>query len=63
MKSFIEIREANKTLFDKKIDGIPVKIVKEKKGVCAYVDGDKLDIFKNMEEALDSVKTVIKELK
>ena len=68
MKDFKTIREAvkktdGKTVFDKKMDRIPVKIVQGKKGFDLYVDGDLLDTFKSQSEAEKTAKTVIKELK
>lgn len=66
MKDFKDIREAKKmtgeTVFDKKIKRIPVKIVKDAKGFTAYVDGDKLDTFRNEKDAKRGIDTIIKEL-
>lgn len=67
MKTFGQLREAvkpqGKVVFDKKIDRIPVKIVKDKKGFTVHIDGDMLDTFKTQAEAEKTAKTVIKELK
>lgn len=67
MKTFQTIREAVKgkddVVFNKKIDRVPVKIVKVSKGYELYVDGDKLDTFKSQSEAEKTAKTVIKELR
>ena len=63
MKTFQQIREGAKVVFNKKIDKVPVKIVKEPKGFSVYIDGDKLDVFKSQAEAEKTAKTVIKELK
>jgi hypothetical protein len=63
MKTFQQIREGAKVVFNKKISKVPVKIVKEPKGFCVYIDGDKLDVFKSQAEAEKTAKTVIKELK
>ena len=67
MKSFKELREAAKpkgeVVLDKKIKRIPVKIVKNAKGMFdAFVDGDLLDTFKKQPEAEKAINTVIKEL-
>jgi len=63
MKTFQQIREGAKVVFNKKIDKVPVKIVKEPKGFTVYVDGDRLDTFKSEKDGLNSAKTIIKELK
>ena len=63
MKTFQQIREGAKVVFNKKIDKVPVKIVKEPKGFAVYIDGDLLDVFKSQSEAEKTAKTVIKELK
>lgn len=66
MKTFQTIREAVKSkeqvVFNKKIDRVPVKIVKVSKGYDLFVDGDRLDTFKSQAEAEKTAKTVIKEL-
>jgi phenylacetate-coenzyme A ligase PaaK-like adenylate-forming protein len=66
MKTFRTIREAanptDKVVFDKKIDRVPVKIVKVSKGYDLFIDGDRLDTFKSQAEAEKTAKTVIKEL-
>jgi len=67
MKTFQQIREAKspkgEVVFDKKIQKVPVKIVKDKKGFTAYVDGDMLDTFRNQKEAEKAAETIIKELR
>ena len=67
MKTFQQIREAKspkgEVVFDKKIQRVPVKIVKDKKGFTAYVDGDMLDTFRNQKEAQKAAETIIKELR
>ena len=67
MKTFQQIREAKapkgEVVFDKKIQKVPVKIVKDKKGFTAYVDGDMLDTFRNHKEAQKAAETIIKELR
>lgn len=67
MKTFQQIREAKapkgEVVFDKKIKKVPVKIVKDKKGFTAYVDGDMLDTFRNQKEAQKAAETIIKELR
>ena len=57
MKSFTELREkldrkpSGKTVFNKKIKNIPVKINNEKAGFVVYIDGDRLDAYKTQKEA------------
>jgi|TARA_B110000977_G_C11020411_1_gene471058 hypothetical protein len=72
MKSYKEIlselNEAKKpkgeTVFNKKINRVPVLIVKEKgtNPFVVYIDGDKLDSFKSQKDAEKSAIKVIKEL-
>jgi hypothetical protein len=66
MKQFSQIREAKKisgeVVFDKKIKRLPVKIVKDKKGFTAYVDGDRLDTFRSEKDAKKGIDMIIKEL-
>lgn len=66
MKTFTELRNkklTGKVVFDKRIQRVPVKIVKDIKGFTAYVDGDKLDTYRSAREAKKSAETAIKELK
>ena len=67
MQTFQQIREAKspkgEVVFDKKIQKVPVKIVKDKKGFTAYVDGDMLDTFRNQKEAQKAAETIIKVLR
>ena len=57
MKTFTELRELTgkkpegKVVFDKKIQRVSVKIHKETNGFVAYVDGDRLDVYKSQKEA------------
>lgn len=65
MKTFTEVRNTstpNKTVFNSRVGKYPVKIVQTKKGFTTYVDGDLLDTYKSQSQALQSVKTAIKEL-
>ena len=67
MKSFLQIREATsngKVVFKKKINRVDVVIYKEtgRLPFVAYVDGDKLDAFKNQKDAEKSATETIKEL-
>ena len=67
MKSFLQIREATskgKVVFKKKINRIDVVITKEtgRLPFVAYIDGDKLDAFKNQKDAEKSAMETMKEL-
>ena len=67
MKSFLQIREATskgKVVFKKTINRIDVVITKEtgRLPFVAYIDGDKLDAFKNQKDAEKSATETIKEL-
>jgi hypothetical protein len=57
MKTFKSIREKKKGMpagqhvFDKKVNRHSVMVHKDNKGFSVYIDGDKLDTFKNQREA------------
>ena len=68
-KLTLELRELTgrkpqgKVVFDKKIQRIPVKIHKERTGFVAYVDGDRLDVYRSQREAEKAATEVIKQYK
>ena len=67
MKSFLQIREATskgKVVFKKKINRVDVVITKDtgRLPFVVYIDGDKLDAFKNQKDAEKSATETIKEL-
>jgi len=65
MKLFTEIKRGTpdgKVVFDKKINRLPVKIVQDKKGFTAYVDGDRLDTYRSEKDAKRGIDFAIKEL-
>ena len=67
MKSLLQIREATskgKVVFKKKINRVDVVITKEtgRLPFVVYIDGDKLDAFKNQKDAEKSAMETIKEL-
>ena len=67
MKNFSSLRESTskgKVVFKKKINRIDVVIYKEtgRLPFVAFVDGDKLDAFKNQKDAEKSATETIKEL-
>lgn len=67
MKTFSQLREAKgpaNTVFDKKIDGVPVKISKEgSTSFVVYIDGDKFDTFRTQKTGETMAKRMIKQLK
>lgn len=69
MKTFAQLREklnrhpSGKMVFNKKIDRIPVMIHKEVSGFVVYIDGDRLDSYKNQREAEKMAKQFVKQLK
>ena len=65
MKNFSDIREAyaKKPVFNKKIGKVKMIIVKEPKGFCVYLDGDKLDVYKSQKEAEKAGMTFLKQYK
>lgn len=65
MKLFTEIRKSapkGDVVFDKRINRLPVKIMKDSKGYTAYIDGDKLDTFRSEKDAKKGIDFAIKEL-
>jgi|TARA_Y100000389_G_C17265934_1_gene415448 hypothetical protein len=72
MKTFSEIRSKTKegeVVFKKKIKRINVEIIKrpDVKGssnlpFVAFVDGDRLDSFKSLKDAVKASETIIREL-
>lgn len=73
MKTFSEIRsktsKEGETVFKKKIKRIQVEIIKrpDVKGsnnlpFVAFVDGDRLDSFKSLKDAVKASETIIREL-
>jgi hypothetical protein len=56
MKTFYDLREAvkkpaGKQVFSKKVGKVSVVITKEKNKFCTYIDGEKLDEYRNQKEA------------
>tara|TARA_B100000085_G_C18519755_1_gene503211 strand:- start:1233 stop:1442 length:210 start_codon:yes stop_codon:yes gene_type:complete len=68
MKTFFSLRESTKpkgkVVFKKKMNRIDVLITKDTGSLpfVAYVDGDKLDSYKNQRDAEKAIKATIKEL-
>ena len=69
MKTFIQLRErlqrrpSGKTVLDKKIGRIPVRINKEVSGYVVYIDGDRLDSYKSEKEAEKMATQFVKQYK
>ena len=69
MKTFLELRELTgrkpegKMVFNKKISRIPVMVHKERNGFVAYVDGDRLDVYRSQREAEKAAKEFVKQYK
>lgn len=59
-------KQDGEVVFNKKINSVPVKIVKDDKmgnnPFVVYIDGDRLDAFKNQKDAEKSAMKVVKEL-
>ena len=69
MKSFLELRELTgrkpegKMVFNKKMKGVKVMVHKEKNGFVAYIDGDRLDMYKSQKEAEKAASEFMKQYK
>ena len=67
MKTFQQLREAKmppgEHQFDKKIKGITLMIHKDKNKFVVYIDGEKLDAFKDLKSAQKAGEEFIKALK
>ena len=69
MKTFIQLRErlqrrpSGKTVLDKKIGRIPVRVNKEVSGYVVYIDGDRLDSYKCQKEAEKMATQFVKQYK
>jgi hypothetical protein len=61
MKSFKQIRSPKHT--EKKIDGIKVSFQKDSKGVAVYIEGDKLDVYPNEQQATKMATEFIRQFK
>ena len=69
MKTFSQIREklgrmpSGEHVKDYKLSGIPVMIHKEKGLFVVYIDGDRLDAYKNLPQAEKMAKMFVKQYK
>ena len=66
MKTFAQIRElsgrkpSGKQVVNKKIGKVQVQVYKEPSGFVAYIDGDRLDRYRNEKEALKAAEEFVK---
>lgn len=69
MKKFVQIREltgrapSGDVVFDKRLDRVPVKIMKEKNKFVVYIDNDRLDAYTTQSEAEKMAKEFVKQYK
>ena len=69
MKNFVQIRELagrkprGQVVFNKKINRMPVKIMKDMGKFVGYIDGDRLDAYRSQKEAEKAILTFLKEYK
>jgi len=66
MKSFSEIRNSKPSgeeVYSGVKNKFKVKVLKDKKGYTAYIDGDKLDTFRSEKDAKKSIDIIVKGLK
>lgn len=66
MKTFAQIREltgrkpSGDQVFNKKFGKIQVQVYKDKNQFISYVDGDRLDSYRNEKEAIKAAEEFIK---
>lgn len=69
MKTFSQIRELagrkpqGQMVFNKKIKGVKVMVHKERNGFVAYIDGDRLDVYRSQREAEKAATEFMKQYK
>lgn len=66
MKTFSEIRKqqpSGEEVYSSIKNKMKVKILKDKKGYTAFVDGDRLDTFRSEKDAKKGIDLIIKGLK
>lgn len=69
MKTFVQLREklgrhpSGQMVFNKKVKNIPVMIHKETSGFVVYIDGDRLDSYKNQKQAEKMAMQFVAQLK
>ena len=66
MKTFSEIRKqqpSGEEVYSAIKNKLKVKILKDKKGYTAFVDGDRLDTFRSEKDAKKGIDLILKGLK
>lgn len=66
MKTFSEIRKqqpSGEEVYSSIKNKMKVKILKDKKGYTAFVDGDRLDTFRSERDAKKGIDMILKGLK
>ena len=66
MKSFTEIRNtkpSGEEVYSSVKNKMKFRILKDKKGYTAYVDGDRLDTFRSEKDAKRGIDMILKGLK
>lgn len=61
MKTFADVRKSKST--EKIIDGIKVKFLNDPKGIAVHIEGDKLDVYPDMQKAVKMANEFIRQLK
>lgn len=64
MITFGQLKEniSGKTVYDKNIGKYPVKVIDTKDGFDLLIDGDKLDTYKTLKDAMKNAKSFVSEL-
>ena len=69
MKTFSQLREfagrkpEGKMVFNKRVKGVKAMVHKERNGFVAYIDGDRLDVYKTQKEAEKAIAEFMKQYK
>jgi hypothetical protein len=69
MRTFLQLRELagrkpeGKMVFNKKVKGVKAMIHKERNGFVAYIDGDRLDVYRTQREAEKAISEFMKQYK
>ena len=69
MRTFLQLRELagrkpeGKMVFNKRVKGVKAMIHQERNGVVAYIDGDRLDVYRTQREAEKAISEFMKQYK
>ena len=69
MRTFLQLRESagrkpeGKMVFNKRVKGVKAMIHKERNGFVAYIDGDRLDVYRTQREAEKAISEFMKQYK